>query len=111
MIFRRGKSRRVRMAEALRSECDPVAFSLGFRHPRKGDWDRWQTTRRNVYIRWRGYEYDEVTLEWARFGRPWFRVDFSTSVVIASSGDEAWPVRLVTSGRIDAWSGFESPRG
>jgi hypothetical protein len=90
------------MAEAVRRECAPVAFDLGFRHPRKGDWNRWLTTRRNVYIRWRGDAYDEVVLTWARFGRCRFTVDTHTSTVLDRLGDPEGPVREVRGASIGA---------
>jgi hypothetical protein len=98
------------MAEAIRLDCDPVAFSLGFRHPRRGNWDRWLTTSRNVYIRWRGEHYDEVILQWARYGEAWFRVDISSSTVVAwSDGHTDSPSRSVRFARGDAWAGPLAP--
>lgn len=79
MIFRRGKSRRVRLAAAIRRECDPLMFSFGFRHPNHWTWDRWCTTRRNAYLRWRGGDYDEVWLQWDRYGGAAFRINFFIS--------------------------------
>jgi hypothetical protein len=67
------------MAEAIRRECDPLMYSFGFRHPRHWSWERWPTTRRNVYIRWRDGDYDEVLLIWGHFGRPWFTMEFFMS--------------------------------
>jgi hypothetical protein len=97
------------MAEAIRRQCDPFAFSLGFRHPRSGDWNRWLTTRRNVYIRWRGDCYDEVVLQWARFGRPRFTIDVHASEVIHPLDGPAGPVRRVRGVSVMAWSPFLNP--
>jgi hypothetical protein len=90
------------MAEAIRRECDPVAFRLGFRHPRKGDWNRWVTTRRNVYIRWRGDAYDEVVLRWARFGGSRFTVSSDTSVVVDMLNHPDGPIREVRNAMVRA---------
>jgi hypothetical protein len=91
------------MAEAIRRECDPVIFALGFRNPRRGDWGRWPATRRNVYIRWRGTSYDEIVLDWARYGRPKFRVWFETSVVEVPPQDDRLAQRLVRGGCLSVW--------
>jgi hypothetical protein len=86
------------MAEAIRRDCDPVLFNLGFRNPRKSDPDRWTATRRNVYIRWRGTTYDQIDLQWDKYNRPKFFLKFRTSrVELPPQGDRAaW--RLVTNG-------------
>jgi hypothetical protein len=99
----RKKTRRVRMAEAIRRECDPVIFALGFRNPRKGDWNRWLTTRRNVYIRWRGTSCDEIVLRWARYGQPKFSVSFESSVVEIPPRDKHQAQRLVIGGSLRVW--------
>jgi hypothetical protein len=100
----RKKSRRVRMAEAVRQDCDPVIFALGFRNPRKSDSDRWgETTRRNVYIRWRGTTYDEILLQWDKYNRPKFFLRYRTSQVEHPPQDGHAAVRLVTRGTMIVW--------
>jgi hypothetical protein len=91
------------MAEAIRRDCDPAIFALGFRNPRKGDWSRWGATRRNVYIRWRGTNYDEMVVDWARYSEPKFRVRFATSVVNAPPQDGRQARRLVIVGHLVCW--------
>lgn len=100
----RKKTRRVRMAETIRRDCDPVIFALGFRNPKKNDLDRWGgTTRRNVYIRWRGTTYDEIKIQWDKHNRPKFFLTFRTSRVERhpQDGHAAW--RLVTYGSMASW--------
>lgn len=109
MKFKRGKSRRVRMAEAIRRECDPFALSLGFRHPRKANWNRWLTSRRNVYLRWREGNYDEVLFRWGRWGAPWFRAEFERSRLDPPSNPGGGVSRVVTSGVAYAWTGRLAP--
>ena len=105
MKRKRGKSRRVRLAEAIRRECDPLMFSFGFRHPKNWTWERWGTSRRNVYLRWRDGDYDEVTLMWGRFGKPWFRIDYFMSRLTPPHPKGAL-ARRTCQGRMYAW-----PRG
>jgi hypothetical protein len=103
MKKRRHKTRRVLMAEAIRRDCDPVLFALGFRNPRRMDLDRWHTSRRNTYIRWRGTAYDQVEIHWNKYNRPKFFLNFWTSRVERPprDGHAAW--RMVTHGTLSAW--------
>jgi hypothetical protein len=91
------------MAEAIRRDCDPAIFALGFRNPKKNNWDRWRATRRNVYIRWRGTCYDEISLQWARYGRPKFFLHYRTSVVERPPRDGLAAQRLVEESRMTSW--------
>jgi hypothetical protein len=101
----RRKTRRVLMAEAIRRDCDPVSFNLGFRNPRKSDPDRWMATRRNVYIRWRGTTFDQIDLQWDKYNRPKFFLNFRTCrVELPPQGYHA-ARRLVTYGIVrSAWT-------
>jgi len=103
MKKRRRKTRRVLMAEAIRRDCDPVLFGLGFRNPRRMDLDRWYATRRNIYIRWRGTSYDQIDIQWDKYNRPKFFLHFWTSRVERppQDGHAAW--RVVTHGTISSW--------
>jgi hypothetical protein len=109
VTFKRRKSRRVRMAEAIRRECDPFAFSLGFRHPRKGDWNRWLTTRRNVYIRWRGMDFDEVVFNWGRWGAAFFRMHVARSRADPAPYPPDGIPRTESGGLVYAWAGPIAP--
>jgi hypothetical protein len=104
-VKKRRKSRRVLMAEALRRGCDPVLFALGFRNPKKTtSMDRWAAnTRRNVYLRWRGTDYDEIEIFWSKYSRPRFRIDFLTSRVEQPPRDGRHAVRWVTHGGVRSW--------
>jgi hypothetical protein len=104
-----GNSRRVRMAEAIRRECDPFADSLGFRHPREGDWNRWLTSRRNVYLRSREGGYDEVLMCWGRRGAPWFRMEFECSRPDSLPSPDGGISREVRGGLAYAWTGRIAP--
>jgi hypothetical protein len=64
------------MAAAFRETCAPVLYAMGFRHPKKVDYKRWAVTRRNFFARWRGDDYDEVTVFWWDLGRARFRLEF-----------------------------------
>jgi hypothetical protein len=90
------------MAEAIRRECDPLMFSFGFRHPKNWTWERWGTSRRNVYLRWRDGDYDEVTLMWGRFGKPWFRMHYFISRLTPPHPSDAL-VRRIGGGIMHAW--------
>jgi hypothetical protein len=78
---RKRKSKRVRMSEAFRKNCDPILFSQGYRNPVRHDRDRWHTTRRNVFLRWRDEHYDEVYISWGDWGAPYFYLEFRTTQV------------------------------
>jgi hypothetical protein len=67
-----GKSKRVRLGEAVRASCRPLLYEMGFRNPRKHDRDRWSGTRLDIFLRWRGPDYDEVRIEWRTLNRPSF---------------------------------------
>jgi hypothetical protein len=47
---------------------------MGFRHPKVVEFKRWATTRRNVFVRWRGEDYDELVVFWWTLGRPRFEL-------------------------------------
>ena len=59
---KKSKSKRVRLAEAVRAECLPVLFEMRFRNPKKADRDRWEATRPFVFGRWRGRDYDHIEI-------------------------------------------------
>jgi hypothetical protein len=91
------------MAEAIRRDCDPVLFALGFRNPRKGDMYRWETTRRNVYIRWRGVNFDQVWLQWDKYNRPKFFLYFESSRVDRPPHGAEPAIRSVCRGIFQSW--------
>jgi hypothetical protein len=99
------KTRRVLMAETIRRDCDPVLFGLGFRNPRDMTLDRWETTRRNTYVRWRGTDYDELKLIWARYGRAKFQFRFETSQVETPPRGDTPATRLVRHGWVRSFTG------
>ena len=102
---KRRKSRRVLLAEAIRRECDPVLLAQGFRNPRKTtSMDRWAgSTRRNIYLRWRGTDYDEIEIYWYKYNRPRFRISFSTSRIERPPSGDRHAVRWVTYGGVRSW--------
>lgn len=112
-MARRPKTKRGLMAEAIRRDCDPVIFSLGFRNPRRGDAYRWGgTTRRNIYLRWRGTTYDEIEIQWDHLSRPWCRLNFQTSQVLQPPRGELHAVRSITRGNLRSrrlWGGWIGP--
>ena len=83
----RKKSRRVRMAEAVRKEATAALVELGFRNPKKADPSRWADGRLNVFLRWRGADFDEVRFDWDQNNRAMFRVSFNCSRVEASGAE------------------------
>lgn len=97
------KTRRVLMGEALRRDCDPVLFSLGFRNPRKMDWNRWYTTRRNIYLRWHGTTFHEVCVDWARYTPGKFKLAFVTSRVERPPQADVPAIRIITHGYLQNW--------
>lgn len=99
----RRKTRRVLMAEAIRRDCDPVLRGLGFRNPRDMTLDRWETTRRNTYVRWRGTCYDELKLIWDKYNRAKFFFRFETSRVERPPQGDVPATRLVTYGAMRSW--------
>jgi len=119
MKNRRRKSRRVRLAEAIRRDCDPVLFGQGFRNPNKTDLDRWGTTRRNAYFRWRGTDYDQIVLYWDKYNRSKVRVEFEISRVEHPPEGDRHCVRWVSGGYLltsrylgGCWFGpWRSPMG
>jgi hypothetical protein len=94
------------MAEAIRRDCDPVFFGLGFRNPGRSDPDRWGgTTRRNLYVRWRGTDYDEIELQWDKYSRPKFFLNFMTSRIERPPRDAGAALRAVRFGDVRPWRG------
>jgi hypothetical protein len=70
------QSKRERLAAAVRNECLPLLFEMGFRNPKKADRDRWEASRPFVFGRWRGHDYDHVEIRWDLYGRPKFWIGF-----------------------------------
>jgi len=85
----RKKSRRVRMAEAVRKEATATLLALGFRNPRKANPLRWEGGRLNAFLRWRGSDFDEIRFEWDKNNGAMFRVNFNCSRVAAPEADGA----------------------
>jgi hypothetical protein len=105
-FWKKGKSKRVRMSEAFRATCAPVLYSLGFRNPKRVEWERWANTKRNIFIRWRGDGYDEVHVNWWNRGRPRFHIEQMTRRVEAnpgSSGSTAFHLAKAYSETYSAW--------
>jgi hypothetical protein len=75
------KSKRVQMSELFRKECAPVLYELGFRHPKAEFWHPGPITRKNVFARWRGEDYDEILFNWWSYGTPKFDLELSTRQV------------------------------
>lgn len=67
-----GRSKRVRLGEAVRASCRSMLYQMGFRNPRKHDRDRWGGSRLDIFIRWRDVDFDEVRIEWRTANRPSF---------------------------------------
>lgn len=105
MKKKRRKSRRVRMAEAVRRECDPVLIAMGFRNPARHNWERFYVSRRNVFIRWRGEYYDEVYFHWRSFNRPSFFIEFLTTDLQRLGHDARTPTPRISACRMIAWYG------
>jgi hypothetical protein len=93
------------MAEALRRDCDPMLLGLGFRNPHRMDNDRWHTTRRNTFLRWRGTDYDEVAFQWDKYGRPKFFLNFWTSRVEQPPANGKAALRAFRGGIMRSWQG------
>jgi hypothetical protein len=94
------------MAEAIRRECGPVLFGMGFRNPRRNDLDRWHgTSRRDTYLRWRGTNYDQIHLQWDKYNRPKFFLRFMTSSVECPPTDSVAALRAVRFGNLRPWRG------
>lgn len=100
------KSRRVRLAEAIRRDCDPVLFAMGYRNPAKTDLDRWRTTRRNSYFRWRGTDYDEIIMYWDKYNRPKVRIEVKISRVETPPQGDRFCVRWISYATIKTWRGI-----
>jgi hypothetical protein len=103
----RRKTKRVLFADAIRRECGPMLFELGFRNPRRLDRDRWRVaTRRDVYLRWRGTTFDCLEVSWDRYAIPRCRLYFETSMVEQPSAGGHPAIRSVTPGNLRArsWS-------
>jgi hypothetical protein len=99
------KSRRVLLAEAIRRDCGPLLFSLGFRHPRTNDLNRWGgITRRNAYLRWRETTFDSVGFYWDKYNRPKCYMEFETSTVVRRSEEGLPALREITTGSMSAWT-------
>lgn len=107
----RKKSRRVRMAEAVRKEATAALVELGFRNPKKADPSRWADGRLNVFLRWRGADFDEVRFDWDQNNRAMFRVSFNCSRVEASGAEADRAKVLVWFGNLNpgGMSGFFGP--
>ncbi len=90
----RRKSRRVRMAEAVRKACAPALLELGFRNPKQVDRARWDGGRPNNFIRWRGTTYEEVTFQWDVHNWAMFEISFCVSVVEQEPNGDENAVRL-----------------
>jgi hypothetical protein len=104
------KSRRVRMAEAVRKEATATLLELGFRNPKKADPSRWPDGRLNTFLRWRGTDYDEVIFQWDKNNGAKFWVRFHCSRVEAPQTETARTKRWVWNGWLDpggisAWFG------
>lgn len=95
-----GKSKRVRMGEAMRGTCRPLMHELGFRNPRRSDPERWGGSRLDVFLRWRGVDYDEVHIDWWRFNRPRFRIRLMTSAYERDEAGSPTQYRWVTKGAV-----------
>jgi hypothetical protein len=93
------------MAEAIRRECGPVLFGMGFRNPRRNDPGRWHTARRDTYLRWRGTNYDQIHLQWDKYNRPKFFLKFMTSSVEHPPSDGLAALRAVRFGNLRSWRG------
>lgn len=94
------------MAEAIRRDCDPLLFSLGYRNPRKNDLNRLGgITRRNMYLRWRGTTLDSVGFYWDKYNRAKCYMEFETSTVVSRPEEGRPAVRRITRGSMVAWKG------
>jgi hypothetical protein len=105
-FWKKGKSNRVRMSEAFRATCAPVLYSMGFRNPKRADWERWANTKRNIFIRWRGGDYDQVQVVWWSLGRPRFYIELRTRRAEAHprpDGSAAFHLRKAYSETYSGW--------
>jgi hypothetical protein len=98
-----GKSKRVRMGEAYRATCRPLLYELGFRNPRRHDRDRWNGSRLDVFLRWRGVDYDEVRIYWWTLNRPRFRIHLMASTYERDAEGRPTRFRWVIQASASSW--------
>src|SRR4051812_29281208 len=98
-----GKSKRARMGEAFRAVCRPLLYELGFRNPRRPDPGRWPAARLDVFLRWRGVEYDEVRIYWYRVNRPRFRIHLMASTYERDAEGHPTHFRWITEAEANSW--------
>lgn len=91
-----GKSKRVRMGEAVRATCRPLLYEMGFRNPRKHDRERWSGSRLDIFLRWRGVDYDEIEIRWRSANRPAFFIHAVSSKFQRDREGEPTSVRIQT---------------
>jgi hypothetical protein len=80
-----------------------LLYELGFRNPRRRDPDRWSGTRLDIFLRWRGVDYDEIRIYWWTVNRPRFRIDLMASTYERDAEGCPTEFRWVTQAGANSW--------